>query len=154
LEEQLDPVPRLERVLSGADVRVFGMAEALAGRPALFRALCESCGTGSEQAQAAANCLAAIEMNVRRFHSAGFTNFEGRLENPRNIDLLRQRFSPNHEFSATQLEAYAACPFRFFLSNVLAIESPVTPDIETDYGRRGTLVHDVLAELHQEQREL
>ncbi len=88
-------------------------------------------------------------MNVQRFHTAGFTKFEGRLENPRNIELLAQRFSSEHEFSATQLEAYARCPFRFLMSQVLALEPPVAPDIDTDFGRRGTLVHDVLAELHR-----
>ena len=142
LEEQLDPVPPKERVLSTADARVFGMSEALAGRPGLFRAVCES------QSEAV-NCLAAIDMNVRRFHTPGFSNFEGLLENPRNIELLAERFSEVHEFSATQLEAYAQCPFRFLLQHVLKKEPPGDPGVETDFGRRGTLVHDVLAELHR-----
>ncbi len=150
LEEQLDPVPLRERILSTADVRVHGMSQALAGRPALFRAVCEnSGGANRDSAQAAANCLAAIEMNVRRFHTAGFTNFEGRLENQRNVELLGQRFSADREFSATQLEAYARCPFRFFMSHVLAIEPVAAPEIETDYGRRGTLIHEILADLHK-----
>jgi ATP-dependent helicase/DNAse subunit B len=88
-------------------------------------------------------------MNVRRFHTPGFTNFEGRLENPHNIELVGQLFSHEHEFSATQLEAYARCPFRFLLSQVMRIEPPATPGVETDFGRRGTLVHEVLAELHR-----
>ncbi len=145
LEEQLDPVPDPERVLSAADARVRGMFDALAGRPALFRALCEE----PSLASAARNCLAAVEMNVQRFHTVGFTKFEGRLENPHNIEILSQRFSSEHEFSATQLEAYARCPFRFLMSQVLALEPPVAPDIDTDFGRRGTLVHDVLADLHR-----
>jgi RecB family exonuclease len=128
-----------------ADVRVRGMFDALAGRPALFRAVCED----RVLAPAAGNCLAAVEMNVCRFHTPGFTRFEGLLENPRNVEVLRRRFSHEHEFSATQLEAYARCPFRFLLSQVLSVESPVSPDVETDYGRRGTLVHDVLADLHR-----
>lgn len=144
-EEQLDPVPKLERVLSRADARVRGMSEALAGRPALFRAVCDD----PIMAVTAVNCVAAIDMNIRRFHTPGLTNFEGLLENPRNIEVLGQRYSPEHEFSATQLEAYAQCPFRFLLQQVLKVESPATPDIETDYGRRGTLVHEVLAELHR-----
>ncbi|MGE5191809.1 MAG: PD-(D/E)XK nuclease family protein [Deltaproteobacteria bacterium] len=145
LDERLDPVPDADRLLSGGDARVRGMSEALAGRPGLFRAVCED----PRLAAAGRNCLAAVEMNVGRFHTAGFTRFEGWLENPRNIEQLRQRFSPEHEFSATQLEAYARCPFRFLLSQVLAVEPPPSPDIETDFGRRGTLVHDVLADLHR-----
>src|SRR5260370_42580087 len=118
------------------------MFGALAGSPELFRAVCED----KAQASAAGNCLAAVDMNVRRFHTPGFTNFEGRLENPHNIELLGQQFSHEHEFSATQLEAYAHCPFRFLLSQVLRVEPPAAPGIETDFGRRGTLVHDILAE--------
>jgi len=142
LEEQLDPIPRPDRILSPADARVFGMSEALAGRPGMFRRLCE-------QQSAARNALAALEMNVRRFHTPGFTNFEGWLENPRNIESLQQRFSPAHEYSATQLEAFAECPFRFLVSQVLGLEPPANPGVETDYGRRGTLVHEVLAGLHR-----
>lgn len=142
LEEQLDPIPRADRILSLADARVFGMSEALAGRPGLFRALCE-------RQSPARNALAAVEMNVRRFHTPGFTNFEGWLENPRNIEAMQQRFSATHEFSATQLEAFAECPFRFLVSQVLGLEPPANPGVETDYGRRGTLVHDVLAGLHR-----
>ena len=150
LEEQLDPVSAPERVLSPADARVRGMFDALEGRPELFRAVCEA-------QPSAVNCLAAVEMNVRRFHTAGFTNFEGLLENPRNVEMLQARFSEAHEFSATQLEAYAQCPFQFLLSQVLKKEPPAAPGVETDFGRRGTLVHDVLADLHRvllERREI
>lgn len=143
LEEQLDPVPKPERVLAPADVRVRAMADALEGRPELFRAVCES-------QQAARHCLAAIDMNVRRFQTPGFTNYEGVLENPRNIELFNSRFSPAaHEFSATQLEAYAACPFRFLMGHVLKLDPPAPPDVETDYARRGSHVHELLAEVHR-----
>ena len=142
LEEQLDPVPSLDRLLSPSDARIRGMFDALAGSPALFRAACEA-------QPAAVNCLAAVDMNLRRFQTAGFTNFEGRLENPRNIEMLQARFTEGHEFSATQLEAYAQCPFRFLMSQVLTLEPPAAPEVETDFGRRGTLVHDVLADLHR-----
>ncbi|HLJ11317.1 MAG TPA: PD-(D/E)XK nuclease family protein, partial [Planctomycetaceae bacterium] len=146
LEEQLDPVPPPDRVLTAADARVRAMFEALEGRPALFAAV----ASRRELAAAAINCLAAVEMNVRRFETAGFTNYEGRLENPANLDGLMQRFSHEHEFSATELEAYAQCPFRFFLAHVLKLETPEPPGIETDFRGRGTLVHEVLAELHRE----
>jgi ATP-dependent helicase/nuclease subunit B len=145
LDEKLDPVPDADRLYSAGDVRVRGMSEALAGRPGLFRAVCDN----PESAPAAQNCLAAVEMNVCRFHTPGLTRYEGMLENPRNVELLRERFSTDHEFSATQLEAYARCPFRFLLAQVLTVEPPPSPDIETDFGRRGTLVHEILADLHR-----
>ncbi len=142
LEEQLDPIPPLERVLSSADCRVRGMADALDGRPALFRTVCE-------EQRAARHCLAAVDMNARRFQTRGLTNYEGMLENPRNIERIQEHFSSDHEFSATQLEAYAECPFRFLIKHVLKLEPPVVPGVETDYARRGSLVHDLLAGLHR-----
>ncbi len=145
LEEQLDPIPVADRVLSAADARVRAMSLALAGQPEFFRGVCED----RKMARTARNCLSAVAMNVSRFHTAGFTTYEGRLENPRNIELLVDHFSDEHEFSATQLEAYARCPFRFLLSQVLGLDPPTAPDIETDFGRRGTLVHEVLADLHR-----
>ncbi|MSR57540.1 MAG: hypothetical protein EXS05_07695 [Planctomycetaceae bacterium] len=147
IEEQLDPIPGPERVLSVADARVRGMFDALEeNRPELLRAVCQSPGQGATTA----NLFAAVDMNVRRFHAPGFTNFEGALENADNRDWLSRRFGPDHEFSATQLEAYAHCPFEFFLSQVLEVEPLATTGYETDFGRRGTLVHAVLAQLHRE----
>ena len=140
-EEVLDPVPAADRVLSAADGRVRGMAEALAGSPELYRGVCES-------QLAARHALHAVDLNVLRFHTRGMTHCEGVLENSRNIDWIRNRFSENHEFSATQLELYAACPFRFLMEHVLQLSPPIDPGIETDYARRGSLVHDLLAELH------
>src|SRR5207244_2070609 len=89
LEEQLDPIPIADRVLSAADARVRAMSVALDGRPEFFRGVLED----RELARAARNCLSAIDMNVSRFHTAGFSNYEGRLENPGNIDVLDRHFS-------------------------------------------------------------
>jgi superfamily I DNA/RNA helicase len=142
LDEKLDPVPDLDRVLSPADYRVRGMSEALAGHPGLFRGVCEA-------QPSARHSLAAIDMNVRRFHTRGFTNYEGLLDNARNIEWIRNRFSPEHDFSATQFEAYAECPFKFLIGHVLKLELPSVPGIETDHARRGSLVHELLAEMHR-----
>ncbi|HTI51065.1 MAG TPA: PD-(D/E)XK nuclease family protein, partial [Planctomycetaceae bacterium] len=149
LEEQLDPVPPSGRVLSPTDARVRGMAEALENEPALLGAICREAAF----AATSANLLAAVDMHVRRFQTPGFSNFEGMLENPDNLDWIGRRFSPEHEFSATQLEAFAACPFRFFVEHVLDVSPLATVDVETEHGRRGTLVHDILAELHRQLME-
>lgn len=145
-EEQLDPIPRGDRLLTWADARVRGMYEALENRPPLFRAVCDDVPAGPP----AWNALAAAEMHHLRFHTPGFSNYEGMLENPHNLAALARRFPAEHEYSATQLEAYSECPFRFFLSHIAGVEPVALPGVETDYGERGTLVHHVLAELHRE----
>lgn len=146
LEEQLDPVPPDERLLSPADARVRGMADALENRPGLLRAVCELPGS----MPMVSNLLAAIEMQANRFDRHGFTRFEGLLENPDNREWLARRFSREHEFSATQLEAYAVCPFAFLLSQVVKVEPLASVAVETEHDVRGTLVHAVLAELHRQ----
>jgi ATP-dependent helicase/nuclease subunit B len=145
-DEQLDPIPADDRLVSAADARIRGMHDALEHRPALFGALCAR----PESASTATNIVAAVEMNGQRFHTPGFTPFEGRLQAAANIERLRRRFDARHEFSATQLEAYGECPFRFFLSQVLKIEPLAGTEVETDFGGRGTLVHALLADLHRE----
>ncbi len=144
--EQLSPIPPPERVLTWSDARVRGMHDALDRRPGLLRALCER----PDQFPAVANLLAAVELTNLRFHTPGFTNFEGRLESDWSARLLAERFPRDYEFSATQLESYAACPFRFFMEQVLNLAPPESPELETDFLQRGVLVHDVLAELHRQ----
>jgi ATP-dependent helicase/nuclease subunit B len=146
LEEHLDPIPEPSRVLSFADARVRGMAEALERQPGLLRSIGEHPETGAS----VRNLVAAAQMHVARFSTPGFTNYEGMLENPDNLEWIAARYSQEHEFSATQLEAYATCPFQYFASQVLAAEPLPVVELEIEYGRRGTLVHEVLAELHRE----
>jgi ATP-dependent helicase/nuclease subunit B len=63
---------------------------------------------------------------------------------------LQDRFSPQQEFSATQLEGYATCPFRFWASEVLKVREVDSPSQFTDFGRRGDIVHEILLQLHSQ----
>ena len=60
------------------------------------------------------------------------------------------QFHPQHVFSATELERYASCPFRFFLERILKIEPLEDLALEFDVMERGRVVHDVLAAFHQQ----
>ena len=145
-EGKLDPVPDMEDALTPTDLRLASMVEALDGRPGLFRAMLEQDSTR----RACWNTLAACEVADHRFHQRGFTRYEGRLELSQNTDHLRQRFGSHHQFSATELEAYARCPFQFWLSNVLRIGAVESPEEGTDYAGRGNLLHEVAARLLNE----
>ncbi len=140
----LDPVPTRERVLSVADLRLAGTDELHEGRAGLFRVLAES-RTG---AAAARGILAAAEMDSQRFEEREFTPFEGLLQNENTLGQLGKKYSTEYQFSATQLERYATCPFRFLMSDVLDLEphEPVEPEI--DPRKRGLALHRVLAQLH------
>jgi len=149
-EGQLDPVPNVNRALTATDLRLVAMTEARAARPGLFNHLLAK----PEWQRVGWNLLATLDMNTHRFHTRGFTGYEGRLELPQNLEALRRRFGSHHQFSATELEGYATCPFRFWLGKVLKLDALPTPEEGTDYAARGSLIHDVLAELLIEGMEL
>lgn len=139
----LDPLPSPDRALTAADVRLLAMHAALQGHPGWLRALGEHLPTRSM----VQNVLAAVEMAVQRYHTSGFTVYEGRLESPTHLRSLAQSYGMQHHFSATELETYAACPFRFWLEHVIRVSVSQEPTEETDPLRRGHLVHAVLADL-------
>ncbi len=142
-EGQLDPVPLPERVLTQTDLRLAAMVEGLQGRAGLFRSAMEL----DSLRQTCWNTLAACDVADHRFHHQGFTAYEGRLESGQNLQHLQQRFGAHHQFSATELEAYARCPFQFWVSNVLRIGAVESPEEGTDHAGRGNLLHEVLARL-------
>ena len=70
-------------------------------------------------------------------------------------DLAGDSLIPHGSVSPTSLEAYAACGFRYFLGYVLRLRPPEEPeDRETmDAAERGTVVHAVLQQFFERQRE-
>lgn len=140
---QLDPVPTVEHAISTSDARLLAMQAALQGESGWLRSFAEQHATRST----AMNLLSAVEMAAARFETSGFTRYEGRLEHVEHQSALAMRFSVQRQFSATELEAYATCSFRFWLEHVLGIEPLPAVESGTDHLRRGVVVHDVLSRL-------
>jgi RecB family exonuclease len=59
---------------------------------------------------------------------------------------LTERYGPGHTWSASQLELMATCPFKFFSRQVLKMAPVGELALGVDYRRRGTVMHDALAE--------
>jgi ATP-dependent helicase/nuclease subunit B len=142
--DDLDPVPRRERTLTGADLRLVATEDVRSERPALFRLLAER----TNSAPTARCVLASSEMAAARFEQSGFSEYEGLLRRPANVDRIATRFHRDFQFSATQLQGYAACPFRFLLSQVLNIEPQESVEAEIDPRGRGLVLHRILKQLH------
>jgi ATP-dependent helicase/DNAse subunit B len=142
-EGQLDPIPPDEEALTATDRRLVAFQAARGGRSGWLRSLGES----AEMRPMVTNLLAAIDMAIARFSAPGFTAYEGRLAEVANQRRLAERFGPKRQFSATEFEQYAACPFRFWMNVVLGVELLPTLEEGTDHLRRGVVVHDVLAEM-------
>ena len=69
---------------------------------------------------------------------------EGVLDEEPLLDALRTRLGPNHSFSATQLELYGRCPFKFFAQQLLNLQPLRDPEDDDSALRRGNLVHRIL----------
>ena len=69
---------------------------------------------------------------------------EGVLDEAPLLDALRTRLGAGHSFSATQLELYGRCPFRFFAQELLNLQPLRDPEDDDSALKRGNLVHRIL----------
>lgn len=159
----LSPVPRDEDPLSARDFRVRAVATALEGNVALLAGFVraasgESLASPSQERPVLArscveNVLAGLEMNHRRQERERFGPAEGMLQGKAARHYLSARYPQQRTFSATELEQYATCPFRFFLERVLNVKPLEDLTLEIDAMQRGLLAHDVMAIFHRRVNE-
>lgn len=90
-------------------------------------------------------------MAHRRRHEKTFGPYDGRLLDPRAIARIREEFGPDHAFSPSQLESFALCPFQFYQRFVLGLKViDERQELDEDYAGRGSEVHQVLEQIHQQ----
>jgi ATP-dependent helicase/DNAse subunit B len=58
--------------------------------------------------------------------------------------LLMDRFSAEHIWSASALEEFGSCPFRFYASAVLKLDAQSEPEPGMDAAQRGSIYHAIL----------
>lgn len=69
---------------------------------------------------------------------------------PEELATLERRRT--NEYSPSQLELYARCPFKFFARRVLGVSAPAGYDVSLTPLERGILLHKVLFQLYTELR--
>jgi RecB family exonuclease len=82
-----------------------------------------------------------------------FTPYDGVCSSREAIRALRSRLEENGwRFAPTSLEAYAGCPFAYFLTHVLGVEALEEPEriVAPTPLQRGILIHRILARLFNE----
>jgi ATP-dependent helicase/nuclease subunit B len=97
----------------------------------------------------------AVRMERARTGSKTLTPYEGVFSSGGALDALRLRLEERgRSISPTSLERYAACPFAYFLSNVLGIEAVDEPEhlIRITPLARGSIIHGILALLFERFR--
>ncbi len=146
-QTDLSPVPRDDEPLSAAEFRVKAVATALEGNVSLLAGLM---GGGGLAASAASSRIAAgLKLLYSRQDRERFGPAEGVLRGAEARRVLAAEFSSQRTFSATELERYAYCPFRFFMERILKIEPVESLTLEFDVLSRGRVAHEVLADFHR-----
>ncbi len=144
--EQQGSVPRLEPATVVAGWREAGsrLGRAGAGRRALGKTVAELWPAAGEQA----DHLSALLAGLSAFQGRGGWSRQVQIEAPA---LLRLIFPEDRPFSLSELETYAACPFRYFGNRALRLDERDPDQTRIQYG---WLVHRVLQNfyvaLHQE----
>ena len=144
--DALDPVPAIGDVLTADDARVAAVRALLTGGDAAPLA-----GTLADPADAPAGraALGAIGMLAARTRTPGLTAFDGRLS-AGNRRAWKSKRPRSHEFSTSELEEFAANPYRYFLSRVLCVERPEVPALAGNPLARGSAMHAALRTVHAE----
>lgn len=63
---------------------------------------------------------------------------------------LAGRFGPDHIWSPSRLETYAACPFSFYMSVALGLEERKPPELGFDAAQLGSMLHEVLEGVYRQ----
>jgi ATP-dependent helicase/nuclease subunit B len=146
---QLSPIRLNEMPSHRAGWRIQAVARALEKEPRLLAGMLGDDRAGPLGA-AVASGLRIVHARARR---ESFGTAEGLLTSPAAAARFAERFGPQHLWSPSQWETYATCPYRFFLENVLGVEPLGELALETDFARRGSRLHQVLAAFHLRWRE-
>ncbi|MBD3348113.1 MAG: hypothetical protein GF400_02820 [Candidatus Eisenbacteria bacterium] len=101
-----------------------------------------------------------VEMEETRWSSPYFTRFDGALSSDDALEAaaalagLSFDGSGGRPVSATALEEYARCPFRFLVHRVLGIDPLEEPEESLEYSPldRGSLYHEILERFMREMR--
>ncbi|KPK93495.1 MAG: hypothetical protein AMJ94_03205 [Deltaproteobacteria bacterium SM23_61] len=94
----------------------------------------------------------SAELALRRWGFHTFTEYDGCLTSARARKVLRERFALSGQvLSATKLETYAACPFHYFLAEILGLKPLPSPEEirRIQPLERGTIVHEILFRFYE-----
>ncbi|HEY6436794.1 MAG TPA: PD-(D/E)XK nuclease family protein, partial [Ignavibacteriaceae bacterium] len=97
----------------------------------------------------------SIEIDTKRNEDPfGESEYSGFISNEFS-DALKDKLNKisEGEFSATQLENYAKCPYKYFVENILKLETIEEPVEELEAFEYGSLIHSVLYEFYTKLKE-
>jgi len=102
---------------------------------------------GRDRPHAIDRAAAGLWAASRRWRAGACDSFDGRITHDDLLAELAERYPDGTVFSASQLERYAHCPWRFFATYVLNLDEPISRQRHLEAADRGRLCHDILFEL-------
>ena len=139
---------RQSQVWSYQSYRRLAMRKALDGEPSWL----ETWNSDPQLRTTGAMILDGLMCVSSRSQWNEFGPYEGLMVNDFTQDSLAKRFDSRYLWSPSQLESYASCPFRFLSEQILRLKPLSDLTLQSDAARRGSLLHQVLAEIHEQLR--
>lgn len=96
-------------------------------------------------AELADHARRAIAVERQRTSAAPHGPHEGLVRHPAALAALRRRFGPDYRWSATQINDYTLCPYRFAAAHVLRLAPRDDPEEGLARAGRGRIYHAILA---------
>jgi ATP-dependent helicase/DNAse subunit B len=81
-----------------------------------------------------------------------FGPYDGQITDPDLLDLIRRRFGPDCVHSASGLNTFGSCPYRFFAQRVLKLEPRGEAALDLQALDAGKLLHDILRRFFERHR--
>ncbi|MBI4468922.1 MAG: PD-(D/E)XK nuclease family protein [Acidobacteria bacterium] len=81
-----------------------------------------------------------------------FGPFDGRLDRRELFDILEASFGCEHTFSASELNLYGNCPYKFFAERILKLEPRVEAALDLAATEEGQLLHEALRRFFSNRR--
>lgn len=95
------------------------------------------------------NIHSGRSIEYKRMSTLPHDRYTGLIQTPQLIDRLKTNIlSVKHSWSASQLNDYGACPFRFFAGRVLYLEALQEPQLGMNARQLGSLNHSILEETY------
>ncbi len=115
-------------------------------RPALFYEIEKKWDKENPQEIQHLKRRAAVER--RRERGMNFSSWDAQIQDPSLLAEISAQFGLGSVTSASKLNEYASCPFRFYARYVFGMDPQSAPTGELSAMLRGTLVHDILWRLY------
>lgn len=93
------------------------------------------------------------DTELSRMSRKAHNNHSGQIEHPDLIEKIAGKLDDDFVWSATRLNAFGTCPYRFFAGNILDLEELKEPQEGMDQLQLGSLNHSILEDTYKAIKE-